>query len=162
MTIRTINDAKNPVYADPTGYRIDLEVDFDELDEIYVPFTALKRSDSTKDYEYSHELFDRAINGEFGEVADYIPPVNETGEHALERLRAIRNRLLSETDYIESPTKWATLTEQEKNDWSVYRNALRDLPSTVTEPVFRCVQTVEGSDYSESYVADNFSFPVKP
>jgi len=81
--MRTVNSARNPAWSDPTGYRIDLEVDFDELDEVYVSFTAYKN-----DIEpHSVDLFNRAVAGEFGTIAEYSQPADITGDDALLRMR---------------------------------------------------------------------------
>lgn len=49
-------------------------------------------------------------------------------------LRAMRNELLVESDVWVLPDRWATYTQDEKIAWTLYRQALRDLPATVTDP----------------------------
>lgn len=53
-------------------------------------------------------------------------------ETNLNELREERNKLLAETDYIEMPTKWATLTTEQQTAWATYRQALRDITETYT------------------------------
>lgn len=43
-------------------------------------------------------------------------------------IRAERNKLLADSDYITMADRWATLTEEEKTAWTNYRQALRDIP----------------------------------
>lgn len=162
MITRTINDAKNPRWADPTGYRITLDVDFDELDYDYVEFTAVKNTPETPDYAYSHSLFERAVSGEFGPILEFVQESDIVGEDALEVLRTARTDLLKKTDYIESPTKWATLSEDERVAWTEYRNTLRDLPQNVPSPEFAWVYTVDGPNYDKRVVPKNFTMPEKP
>ena len=51
-------------------------------------------------------------------------------DSALAQIRAIRNQLLKECDWTQIPD----CTIPKKADWATYRQILRDLPSTVTEP----------------------------
>jgi len=127
---RTVNNARNPVWADYQKTVINLEVDFDELDEEYVSFTA-----NPNDVEpHGVEIYNRALAGEFGPIADWVPPENITGDQAMALLRKARNSRLEKTDYIEMPTKWMTLTAEKQTEWATYRNALRDLPTTYPNP----------------------------
>ncbi len=68
-------DAKNPQWVNAENTMIDLIVTHPVFGEI--PFTA-----SPDDVEeHGRELFAKAVAGEFGPVADYVPPVqNETPE----------------------------------------------------------------------------------
>ena len=150
--MRTVNSARNPVWANYEKTAIDLEVDFDELDEVFVNFTA-----SQSDPEaHGSDLYNRAVAGEFGEIADWTPPSNMTGEQAMELLRDHRNIIIAQTDYIEMPTKWATLTPEQQAAWSTYRNALRDLPANNPNAEYR---------WNDSYTQQqwaNVTWPTKP
>lgn len=53
-------------------------------------------------------------------------PDTEKNAEALEELRQLRNAKLRETDWTQLPD--AALTEQERIDWSLFRQKLRDLP----------------------------------
>ena len=122
---RTVNSVRNVVWANYENTLVEMEVDFVEMEEEYVPFLA-NPNDSEP---HGVDLYNRAVAGEFGPIGDYTPPANITGDSAMERLRRERTRLLEQTDYIEMPTKWATLTADEQALWATYRNALRDLPA---------------------------------
>tara|TARA_B100001113_G_scaffold162871_1_gene133329 strand:- start:783 stop:1184 length:402 start_codon:yes stop_codon:yes gene_type:complete len=63
----TITDAKNPAWANDDKNKINLEVNFAELPESYVPYTA----DPTDTVEHSRTLYTKAVNGDYGTVADY-------------------------------------------------------------------------------------------
>jgi hypothetical protein len=66
----TIESATNPEYATPEGIHITLQVKFAEFDEI-IPFGATPYDP----HAYGVELYNRALAGEFGEIAPYVPPV---------------------------------------------------------------------------------------
>lgn len=68
--VHTVNSAKNPRWSNATKTWIDLDVDFNELDADFVPFTASADTDT----DYGRDLFARAIAGEFGTIADYVAP----------------------------------------------------------------------------------------
>lgn len=150
--IRTVNSVRNVKWADYNQTRIDMEVDFDELDEVFVPFTA------TPDDVEPHgvTLYNNAINGDYGTIGAFEPPSNITGEEAMEYLRHTRTKLLEDTDFIEIPTKWASLTADEQTSWTTYRNALRDLPANYPNAEMQW-----NADYSILSWA-NVTFPTKP
>ena len=60
--------ARNPKWANPEKNMIDLEVDFVPLDEEWLPYTA---SPIDSDTEHSRYLYTQAINGAYGNVADW-------------------------------------------------------------------------------------------
>lgn len=55
-----------------------------------------------------------------------------TTEEELQALRAERNRLLTASDYTQMPD--APLTDAQRETWRIYRQALRDLPETNSDP----------------------------
>lgn len=61
---------KNPKWSNPEQTTIDCEVNFNHLNEEFVPFTA----NPNDIYPYCKEIFDRCVSGEFGPVAPYSPP----------------------------------------------------------------------------------------
>jgi hypothetical protein len=65
----TIQSATNPVYANADGTMISLQVKFAEFDEA-MPFGAA----SYDVMPYGVELYSRALAGEFGPIAAYVPP----------------------------------------------------------------------------------------
>ena len=65
----TIESATNPVYGNAEGTNITLQVKFAEFNEI-LPFGAT----SYDDMPYGVELYNRALAGEFGTIAAYVPP----------------------------------------------------------------------------------------
>lgn len=61
-----------------------------------------------------------------GVLVDHTPTDDELNEIALDELRQERAVLLSGTDFTQLND--ASLTDQKKNEWAIYRQALRDLP----------------------------------
>ena len=64
-------------------------------------------------------------------VTDHVK-VQEKAELTWASVRAERNRRLAECDWTRVDD--APLTESQKEDWRLYRVALRDLPSFVVDP----------------------------
>ena len=52
---------------------------------------------------------------------------------ALPKLRRHRDELLRESDVSVLPDRWATMPTETQTAWSVYRQALRDLPATTVD-----------------------------
>lgn len=152
MTVRTVNSARNPKWVNASNTQIDLEVDFDELDENYVWFTAQMEDPE----DWGRTLFENAVNGDYGEVAAWVAPSNISGEDAMDMVRSERNERLRETDYIEMPTKWATLTTEKQAEWTTYRQALRDVPSTYPNAEYRWSNT------DSKYMLHNVTWPTVP
>ena len=152
MANRTINDVRNPRWGDVGQTMVDLEVDFDELDEVYVVFTAKP----TDPESWGRDLYQRAIDGEFGTIGDYAPPEAPEPETAVISLRNKRNAKLAETDYIEIPSKWNTLTAEKQAEWTAYRNALRDVPANNPNVSWTLTEN------QRTYELTNVNWPTMP
>lgn len=65
------------------------------------------------------------------EVADMsAEEIQAAKDSAMAQIRGQRNQLLKECDW----TQIADCTIPKKTEWTTYRQTLRDLPSTITEP----------------------------
>jgi hypothetical protein len=120
---------KNPIWANELQTHINCEVNFNNLPEEFVNFTA-----SPDDMEtYSQEIFSRALAGEFGTIQEYIPPFSQEQltEMKWEALRQERDRLLYQTDWTQLPVN--PLTAEQKVLWETYRQELRDLPDNTLD-----------------------------
>ena len=60
--------ARNPKWANLDHNMINLEVDFAPLDEEWLPYTC---SPTDTEVEHSRYLYSKAVNGDYGEIADY-------------------------------------------------------------------------------------------
>lgn len=94
----TYSQVKNPVWANVEHTLINCQVDFDALDDDFVPFTA-SPNDSTS---YGSEIFAACVAGTYGPIGAYIPPPPPPPPTAQEN-KAKAIQLLSETDWVNQP-----------------------------------------------------------
>lgn len=119
-----LKSAKNPTWVNAEHTRINLKVTFDNIPEH--TFTA-----DPKDCEaHGRDIFERAVAGEFGDVAEYEPPPPPTVEEQSAIVREQRDRLLAETDW----TQAADIPQATKDKWAPFRQALRDVPDQAGFP----------------------------
>jgi len=73
-------------------------------------------------------------DGEFVSVVQVIDmsaeEIQASKDSAMANIRGQRNQLLKDCDWTQIPD----CTIPKKSDWTTYRQTLRDLPSTITEP----------------------------
>lgn len=125
------SDVKNLKWADAENSVIDCEVDFDDLVEEYIPFTA----SPTDFHGHGKEIYTRALAGDFGAIAAYESPPPPTLEAREFMARASRDSLLSGMDaVVSSPLRWATLSPETQQAYAVYRQALLDVPQQAGFP----------------------------
>jgi hypothetical protein len=135
------NNVKNPIWADAEHTIINCDVDFDDLQEEYVPFTANPNDISNPS---SKQIYDECVAGVYGTIAEYIPPPPYIA--SAEANKETASTLLYETD-------WATIADvadpalsnpylTNQSDFFAYRSALRQI----------AVHPVDG----------NIDWPVKP
>jgi hypothetical protein len=85
----------NPQWANAEHTQINCEVDFDDLNEALVPFTAV----ASGDYPHSHQIFAECVAGEYGEIAEYVappapvPPPAPTKEQLMAELQALAAKI---------------------------------------------------------------------
>jgi len=60
----------NPRWANAEHTSINCDVDFDDLRDDIVPFTAV----ASGDYEHSHQIFAECLAGNYGAIAEYVAP----------------------------------------------------------------------------------------
>lgn len=151
---RTINSARNPKYSRYDKTTIELEVDFDELDEDYVWFNA--HPDDI--VSWGPELYNRAVAGEFGPVAEFEIPEDMTGEVAQQLLRDERDSLLTKDvdPIVTNPLRWDALSAEKQQEWRDYRQALLDLPATQSS----AYQAFNTENENMEWV--NLTLPTKP
>jgi hypothetical protein len=87
----------NPQWANAEHTAINCDVDFDDLREELVPFTAV----ASGDYEHSHQIFAECVAGNYGAIAEYVeppvpeyvPPPQPTKEELLAKLQEIQAQI---------------------------------------------------------------------
>lgn len=116
---------KNPIWANEEHTAINCDVDFDDLTEQFVPFTA----DPSDPYNpASKEIFDDCVAGKYGQIAQYVPP--EPYIPTAEDNKRIATQLLQQTDWVNQPDVVDTsLNPHLLNhaDFISYRSALRNI-----------------------------------
>lgn len=153
--MRTINSVKNPRWVDQEHTKIEVLVDFDELDEEFVEFTP--HPDDPE--PHSRYIYEQVMAGAYGEISAWVPPELPSADTALKQMREQRSTLLERTDFVENPTYWARMTEEKQAEWVAYRNALRDLPENYPNVQFGFADAAN-NDYSVVLV--NVEWPTKP
>ena len=151
---RTVNSARNPKWTNYNHTSIELEVDFDELDEEYVNFCA--HPDDI--VSWGPDLFNRAVAGEFGTIAEFVVPSDITGEEALNMIREQRDQILTQVvdPIVSNPLRWASFSSEKQTEWSNYRQALLDMPQTQTSAYLTFNTTTENMDWQ------NLDWPTVP
>jgi hypothetical protein len=118
-------DVKNPKWFNAEQSLIECEVDFVDLVEEYVPFTASPNDIA----EHGRNIYQRLVNGDFGSIAPYELPPEKTETEKAFVVRANRDSLLSNLDLVTSnPLRWASYSQAEKDQIAVYRQLLLDVP----------------------------------
>ena len=112
-------DVKNPAWANPERTMINVEVNFDHLPEEVVTFTA-SPDDNTA---HGPEIYAACIAGDYGPIAEFVPPPPPTVEELALGARFVRNQLLAESDWTQLPD----VPPSVKEAWASYRQALRDI-----------------------------------
>lgn len=129
---------KNPFWANAQQTEIDCEVNFDDLPEEFVPFTANPNDTSNPS---SKQIYDQCVAGDYGVVGAFVPYV-PTAEDNKQKA----SQLLYETDWTTIPDvadpelSNPYLTNQA--EFFAYRSQLRQI---VVHPT-----------------AGNINFPVMP
>jgi hypothetical protein len=152
--IRTVNSVRNVRWADEAHTQIYMEVDFDELDDEFVPFAA----DPNDVEPHGRKLYADALAGVYGEVGEFLPPPDITGDEAMDMLRRMRDdKLTRDVDpVVSNPLRWEDLTAAQQDEWRTYRNALLDLTTTNPNP------SLTWNDTMKDYVFVDLTFPTRP
>lgn len=62
-----------------------------------------------------------------------IPPPRNI-EQEWNQVRTVRNSFLTQTDAAVLPDRWASMTPEKQQEWSTYRQTLRDIPQLFSDP----------------------------
>ena len=111
--------AKYPRWSDAEHVGIDLIICWDEWDED-LPFTAF----ATDPEEHGRQIYQLALAGEYGVIAEFVPPAPPATAEVARKVREERDARLAMTDW----TQMSDVPEATKRKWSAYRQALRDVP----------------------------------
>lgn len=121
-------EVTNPRYSSPNNATIDMEVKFEDFDEV-MPFTA----NPNDVMPHGRELYQRAVAGDFGEVAPYTGPSAE--ELQAQAAREYRDNLLHDLDLVvANPLRWSSFSPDQQSAIAAYRQALLDVPQQTGFP----------------------------
>lgn len=63
----------NPRWANAAQTILDCDVDFEEIEEATVPFTAV----ANDKYAFTSEIYNKILNGDYGTIAAYVAPPSD-------------------------------------------------------------------------------------
>jgi hypothetical protein len=117
---------KNPIWTNEKHTMINCDVNFNDLPEEYVPFTADPSDTSNPS---SKTIYDQCVAGDYGTIAEYVPPPPYVPNAEANKQTA--SKLLYETD-------WTTIADvadpalsnpylTNQSDFFAYRSALRQI-----------------------------------
>lgn len=125
---------KNPKWSNPEHTTIDCEVDFDDLEYDFVPFTANPLDLGNPS---SKQIFDECVAGQYGVVAEYLPPpVPEPIPPTAEENKQKATALLQNTDWVNQPDVYDPTINPHllnRDEFIAYRSALRAIAVNPTE-----------------------------
>lgn len=110
-------------WANADHSMIECVVDFVEFGPS--PFGAIRGDLET----HGQEIFNRCVAGEFGPIAEFVPPPPPSVEAMSFMIRDQRNTLLNQSDWTDTLSAKSRLGDDLYNAWQTYRQALRDIPS---------------------------------
>lgn len=126
MDITDFSNIHSPAFADESGQYIDVVADIDGIGQT-VTFTA-----SQNDQEaHGRELWQNAMNGDYGEIADYAPPVKSEAEIQAEAWQ-YRDRFIFLTDrmtLVDYAIGDEIITDSQKQEVLSTRTAFRSWPT---------------------------------
>lgn len=112
---------------DPPAYLCDLDLKLPDEDWEEVEYCARPNGGGICD-----DVIAAIQRGEFeGTITDGSPTV----EQYWDDVRAKRDELLIESDIEVLPDRWEAMTPEERTAWTAYRQALRDIPQSHSEPL---------------------------
>lgn len=88
---------KNPVWADAEHTAINCEVNFTAVPEEFSPFTANPQDT----YPWSAQIFNECVAGNYGPVAEYVPPPPYVPSAEANKQEAVQR--LAATDWVNQP-----------------------------------------------------------
>lgn len=130
----TYSNARNPKWGRDDRTLILVEVDWDHVpEETYSP-CCVWDANSQEGEEHIADLWNRIVAGEFGAIGDFDVPADLTVDETLNwfDIRAMRNDLLAQSDHAIANDRWNSMSDEDKQAWTDYRQALRDVPQNWT------------------------------
>ncbi|MEJ6769671.1 MAG: tail fiber assembly protein [Paracoccaceae bacterium] len=122
MSITTITEVRNAQSLQSDNLRMDVEINHPDYG--WIPYTV---DPSDTDTTVDNAAVLALVGSSFGA---YIAPTQAELDAALAaQVRAQRDSLLVGVDVVVSnPLRWASLASDRQTEWTVYRQALLDVP----------------------------------
>ena len=154
----TYTEAKDPAWQNRAMTKMTIWVDWDHIPEDTFSPCGIEDLNDVEGEEHLADLWNRALAGDFGTITAYETPADLTIDETVNYLniRGMRNQLLLQSDYAVASDRWEDYTDEEKQAWKDYRQALRDVPQNFT-------MTASYDDDEEVYkLPSEYSFPSAP
>lgn len=87
-----------------------------------------------------------SFNENNSSLGSYGDAVESVKAFVLSEIRAYRNKLLAQSDWVNNPD--VVMSDEIKAQWALYRQALRDFPATL--------------DFSTPFYISDATFPASP
>lgn len=154
----TYTDAREPRWVNFANTRIVLQVDWDHVpEETYSP-CCIWDANGQEGEEHIADLWNRTLAGDFGELPNFEVPADLDTEETMRhmRIREYRNDLLDASDIAVANDIWHGYTDEQRQAWTDYRQALRDVPQNWT-------LTSSYDTSTDSFrMPEGFTFPRAP
>ena len=150
--------AKDAAWQNKAMTKMVIWVDWDHIPEDTFSPCGIEDFNGVEGEEHLADLWNRAIAGDFGTVTAYETPADLTTDETCDYfgIREIRDRLLLQSDIAITNDRWQTMTDEQKQAWTVYRQALRDVPQNFT------LRGTYDDDEEVYKLPSEYSFPEAP
>ena len=99
-----------------------------------IPTDSIRVTEEERDYCLNEEAKGRFISVQKGKVVVIdTDPKEYSDKELLSFIRMRRNRLLDESDYTQTPDY--PISDEKRQEWSVYRQQLRDITETYKDDI---------------------------
>ena len=130
----TYSNARNPRWVNAARTMIELEVNFNHLPENEYDPCSIRDLNGIPGEEHIADLWNRAIAGDFGPIPEFVAPADWDVDETILRfhVRDRRDELLKQSDYAVANDRWMNMSDEKRQEWATYRQALRDFPQNWT------------------------------
>lgn len=139
---RTVVEVKNVQWANEEQTILNAEVLFEELQSLgFIPFTTMDGADT----DHGQEIWDNALNGDYGPIADFVPPTLEETRAAMPDLERWRVNTIIDLEPGLRDKINAAIEAMPEPQRTISKNKLADVQMfSRTDPLFDLI----GSDPS--------------
>lgn len=121
MNINCFSNIKNPVYSDGTGASVDIVCDIAGVGE-NIGFTAT----SIDCEEYGRQLYQNAINGDYGDIGEYVAPVEVESAAPLKSTRKTIQELSLDAFALQCAADAGTASDEQLETLAGLKNTIAE------------------------------------